>query len=451
MSPLKRTLGLPALTLYGLGTILGAGIYSVLGAAAGRVGEGVWLSFVISALVALVTALSYAELATTYPRAGAEYFYLRRSLPRWRWASFGAGMMMAASAAATAGTVAIAFGGYLGTFLDLPEILASAALLVLLSAIALRGIRESTGVTALFTLIEAAGLVLVIAVGWSAEGFGEALLAKPTLAVLGGASLVFFSFLGFENIANLAEEAKDPGRNLPRAILVSLLLATTLYVLVALALVALLSPAAAARSHAPLAAAVAEGAPRLAGVLGGVALFATANTALAALLAGSRILYGISSGGDLPGPLQAILPKRKTPWLATLVIAGVAAGLLPLGRVDLVASMSSFASLVAFSGVNTALLVLRYRDPDRRRPFRVPFTVGRIAVLPLLGLVSNAILITQLERTAVIGGTVTLAVLLSLYVAFGKESPKRSGAGRRMLKGSGAEERRPKSPGTRKR
>ena len=422
MTPLRRTLGPPALTLYGLGTILGAGIYSVLGVAAGRVGEGVWLSFVISALVALITALSYAELATTYPRAGAEYFYLRRSLPRWRWASFTAGMMMAASAAATAGTVAIAFGGYLGAFLDTPEILGSTVLLVILTAIAMREIRESTGVTALFTLIEAAGLVLVIAVGATAEGFGEALLAKPTVAVLGGASLVFFSFLGFENIANLAEEAKNPGRNLPRAILLSLFLATALYVLVALALVALLSPAEAARSHAPLAAAVAAGAPRLAGVLGGVALFATANTALAALLAGSRILYGISRGGDLPGPLRAVLPHRKTPWLATLVIFCVAAALLPLGSVEVVASMSSFASLVAFSGVNTALLVLRYRDPDAKRPFRVPFTVGRIAVLPLLGLVSNAVLIMQLERTALIGGTVTLAVLASLYEAFGRQS-----------------------------
>jgi basic amino acid/polyamine antiporter, APA family len=420
VTTLKRSLGLPALTLYGLGTILGAGIYSVLGAAAGRVGEGVWLSFVVSALVALLTALSYAELATTYPRAGAEYFYLRRALPRVRWASFAAGIMMAASAAATAATVAIAFGGYLGSFVRAPELLLSAALLVALTAVALREVRESTGVTAIFTLIEASGLVLVVVVGATAEGFGEALAAKPTLAVLGGASLVFFSYLGFENIANLAEEAKDPGRDLPRAILLSLLIATALYVLVALALVALLAPAEAARSRAPLAEAVAQGAPRLAGALGGIALFATANTALAAILAGSRILFGISSGHDLPEPLQKVLPRHKTPWVATLVIVGIAAALLPLGSVETVASMSSFASLVAFSGVNTALLVLRYRDPDGKAAFRVPFTVGRIAVLPLVGLISNAILITQLGHTAVMGGTVALAIAVSLYLAFGR-------------------------------
>lgn len=419
---LERTLGLPSLFLYGLGAILGAGIYSVLGAAAGRAGKSVWLSFVLSALLALVTALSYAELSTAYPRAAAEYVYLRRAMPKRRWAAFAAGVMMAASSAATAATVSLAFAGYLERFVPLPQLAVSAGLLAALTGVALWGIRQSSWMNAVFTLIEAGGLVLFVVVGAKAEGFGEALLARPTWAVFGGASIVFFSFLGFENIANLVEEAKKPERDLPRAILLSLAGATVLYVLVALAAVALLDPAAIAKSDAPLAAAIGTAAPRLAGALGGVALFATANTALASLLSGSRVLYGIARGGDLPRRVGAVLGKRKTPWVATLIVAGVAGAMLPLGKVAVVASVSSFAALLAFASVNVALIVLRYREPDRERPFRVPLTAGRFPVLPALGAAASLALLTQLERDALIGGAVLLAVTLGAYLGLNRRA-----------------------------
>lgn len=276
---------------------------------------------------------------------------------------------------------------------------------------------------AIFTVVEAGGLVLVVAVGATVDGFGEALATPPSWALLGGASLVFFSFLGFENIANLAEEAKRPERDLPRAILLSLGIATVLYVLVALAAVALLGPEELAKSDAPLAAAVAKKSPRLAGALGGVALFATANTALASILSGSRLLYGIAKGGDLPGPVAAILPRRKTPWVATLVIAVAAAALVPLGKVEVVASVSSFAALLAFASVNVALIVLRFREPDRERPFRVPFAVGRLAVLPALGALSSLVLLVQLEKTALVGGAVLLAATLAAYLIFVRRRP----------------------------
>jgi basic amino acid/polyamine antiporter, APA family len=419
-SGLKRTLGLPSLFLYGLGAILGAGIYSVLGAAAGRAGEGVWLSFLLSALLALVTSLAYAELSTAYPRAGAEYVYLRRALPAHRWAAFAAAVMMAASSAATAATVSLAFAGYLGGFIQLPQIAVAAALLAALTAVAIWGIRQSAWMSALFTLIEAGGLVLFIVVGARTEGFGEALAAQPSWGLFGGASLVFFSFLGFENIANLAEEAKKPERDLPRAILLSLGAATVLYVLVALAAVALIDPAELAESDAPLAAAVAKASPRLVGALGGVALFATTNTALSSIISGSRLLYGVSRGGDLPQRVGAVLGKRRTPWVATLIVAAVAGALVPLGKVAVVASVSSFAALLAFASVNVAVIALRYREPDRERPFRVPLTVGRFPLLPAFGAVSSLALLTQLERDALIGGAVLLAVTLGAHFALNR-------------------------------
>src|SRR5688572_23616156 len=414
-TPLKRALGLPVLTAYGLGTILGAGIYTVLGAAAGRVGEAVWMSFLASAVVALITALSYAEFATTHPQAAAEYVYLREGFRRWRWPAFLVGVMMAGAAAATAAAVALAFGGYLREFIQAPVLASAVILLGILTAVSLWGIRESGRATVIFTLVEAAGLVLVVAVGWSAEGFGEALSVKPSWSVAGGASLVFFSYLGFESISKLAEETKDPARNLPRAILISLGLATVAYVLVAIAAVALLPPARLAQSEAPLAEAVGRHDPRFAGALAGFALFATANTALASIIAGSRMLYGIAKEGALPRAFAAVLPKRSTPWIATLIVGAVAAAHLPLKNVAWIASVSSFASLIAFAGLNGALLLVRWRNPSRRAPFRVPFTAGRIAVLPALGLVSSLALVSQLELRAILSGAVLLLGTLGVY------------------------------------
>lgn len=413
-APLRRTLGWPSLTAYGIGAILGAGIYSVIGAAAGHVGAGMWLAFGIGAVVALITALSYAELATMFPRAGGEFLYVRRALPRQGALAFTAGTMMAAAAAATAATVSIAFGGYLSSFLDAPSVVAAPLLVVFLATVAIAGIKESTWMVAVFTCIEAAGLVVVVVLGATSERFGAALLAAPSSHLLSGAALVFFSYLGFENIVNLAEETKEPERNLPRAILLSLGISTALYILVAIAAVALLPVANLARSDAPLADAVRGRSPSLAGALGGVALFATANTAMAAIISGSRILYAMADAGELPRVLSSVL-NRRTPWLATIVVAMLALVLLPLGSVAVVASISSFASLLAFATVNASVVVLRLRDPRRARPFRVPLSLGRWPILPLLGALSALFLASQLDAVSIACGAAFVVVSLGSY------------------------------------
>lgn len=413
MQQLRRALGWPAVAAYGLGAILGAGIYSVIGAAAARVGDGMWLAFATSALVALITALSYAELATMYPRAGAEFIYVRHALPRQRLVAFSVGAMMAASCAATAATVSIAFGGYLSSIASVPAGIVAPALLVLLTGIALLGVKESTWMVAVFTCIEAAGLVVVIVVGATEPRFGEAFMTAPHGNMLAGAALVFFSFLGFENIANLAEEAHEPERTLPRAILASLGVATLLYILVAVAAVALLPAAELGASDAPLADALRARSPSLAGALGGIALFATANTAMASIVSGSRILYAIAQERELPAALARVSRRGRVPWLATLVIAALAVLLLPLGSVAIVASVSSLASLFAFAAVNVALIILRVRAPQEKRPFRVPLAVRGIPVLPLFGALSAALLVTQLARNVLLAGG---ALLVSIIV-----------------------------------
>lgn len=411
---LKRSLGVVGLTFYGVGVILGAGIYSVLGAAAGLAGESLWLCFAISGVVALLTALSYAELATLFPQAGAEFNYLRKAFPRWPTAALVTGLLVALSAAATAATVSIAFAGYLRVFVELPTLLVAWGLIALAAGINLVGVKESGWVNAAFTLLEAGGLVLFATLGATSDSFGKALAAAPHDGVIAGVALVFFSFLGFENIANLAEEAKEPSRDVPRAIFLSLGIATTLYVLVALAAVALMTPAELMNAEAPLADAARHRSNTVAGALGGIALFATANTALVSILVGSRVVFGIAREKDLPGLLASVLPNRQTPWVATLVVAALAAALVPFGKVGVVASLSSFASLLAFAAVNAALIVLRYRQPDRPRAFRVPGAIGKFPLLPALGALTTVAVATQLERTAVVSG-VAAAVAFSGY------------------------------------
>jgi APA family basic amino acid/polyamine antiporter len=408
--PLRKTLGLASLTFFGVGTILGAGIYSVLGVAAGPAGEALWLSVLISALVAFLSALSYAELAAAHPRTSAEFTYVRRALPQWPGIALVAGLLVALSGAATSATVAIAFAGYLGSFVEVPTLIVAWSLLAAAMGLNIVGVIQSGWMNAAFTLLEAGGLVLFAGLGATSESFGQALATAPSFGVISGAALIFFAFLGFENIANLAEEAKQPQRDLPRAILLSVGIAMTLYVFVALAAVALMPAEQLADAQAPLADAARQRSTTVAGALGGIALFATANTALVSLLVASRVVFGIAREGELPKQLAAVLRKRKTPWVATLVVTAVAAGLVPFGKVGVVSSISSFASLLAFALVNLCLIVLRYRAPEQERPFRVPGAIGRFPVLPAIGVIATLAMATRLEGTALLGGAACLAV-----------------------------------------
>jgi len=417
MTALKRTLGPWSLWFYGLGAILGAGVYSVIGVAAGRAGDGLWISFVGSGVVALLTALSYAELATLFPEAGAELIYLKRALPKRAWFAFTVAAMIVLSSAATVATVSIAFGGYLRELTDLPVAVSAIALVVVLTGVGIWGVRESTIMAGVFTVIEVLGLLLVVWAGMRSDRFGEALASLPSLDVLAGASIVFFAFLGFENIVNLAGETENPGHALPRAILWSLGAAILVYTLVALSVVTLMSPQDLGRSEAPLADAVRQTSPLLARALGGIALFATANTALASIVSGSRVIYAMAEKGDVPKWIGGVLRRRKTPWIGTLILSGMGLVLFPLGGIGTVASVSSFAALVAFACVNLALVVLRRSQPGLDRPFRVPGAIADVPVLPVVGGLCSLALIAQLEWLAIVVGS-GFAVVLGVGRAF---------------------------------
>jgi basic amino acid/polyamine antiporter, APA family len=416
MKGLSRTLGMPMLIFYGTGMILGAGIYSIIGKAAAQTGDTLWLGFVFAGVSALLTALSYAELSAMFPKAGAEFVYLRETFKKKKWIGSTVGMAMAFSGAATAATVAMAFSLYLNEFLESPQSLVALAVLVVFTGIAIIGIKASGWVTVISTLIEVAGLLMIIYLGVTSHAFGKTLSATPHLGTLSGSALIIFSFFGFENIANLAEEAKEPERHLPPAIIVSVLISTVLYIFVSLSALALMTPAALAESSAPLMAVAAVVSAKYAQVLGAIALFSTANTALISLIGASRILYGMGEAKVLPQMVARVSTKRKTPWVASLMVLFAAALFLPIGKLETVASISSLATIVAFLSVNVSMVTLRYTHSSQNRPFRVTLSIRKLPILPVLAGIISLVLLTQFESTVyAVGGSLLLISMVGFW------------------------------------
>lgn len=405
------------LTFYATGMILGAGVYSLMGKAAAVAQEGLWLSILLAAVAALLTALSYAELSTLFPTAGAEYVYLKEIFPQYRMLSFLCGCLMVFAAICTASTVALSFAAYLQTFWGVPKFLCAVGVLAIFTMVNIWGVRQSGWVNILFTLIEVSGLIVIIYYGIQQPDFGNVRTFPISWEVASGASLIFFAYLGFESVVNLAEEAQDPGKNIPRAILGSLALTTTLYILVSLAVLALVDLDTLQHSDALLREALQPYSQNAAGILGGVALFATANTVMIALLAASRIVLGMARGHDLPAVFTMILPNRQSPWLSSVLIFFVSLVFLFLERIEVIASVSSMVTILVFVVINGAVIYLRRKDPERRRAFRVPCSWSGWPVLPMLAIVVALFLLGHFEQQVYfVGLGIIFFVLLSYRI-----------------------------------
>ncbi len=393
---LKRELGLLSTVLYGVGIILGAGIYALIGVGAGLAGNMLWLAFLVSAIIAIFTGLSYAELSSMFPRAAAEYHYTKKAF-RFEEFSFVIGWILVVGTVIAASTVALGFAGYFVNMFGGDKIIVAAALIFLMSALNYVGIRESAKFNNFASIIEASGLILVVVIWllFPPQVPGNVLeLPETGLAgIMGAIGVIFFAYIGFENIANLAEEVKDSRRNIPLALIISLLISTILYILVSIAAVSELGSAALSESDAPLTMVVERGLGEYASILSVIALFATGNTVLIFLIAASRILYGMSAGKSLPVFLSRT-DSHGTPMYAIAATAVAAAVIASSGDIKTVAQLTDIGVFMAYAAVNAALIALAGRK--LKRSFTSPRLFG-IPALAWVGIGSSLFMLTTFE------------------------------------------------------
>jgi basic amino acid/polyamine antiporter, APA family len=411
--PLHRVLGLVEVTAGGVGIIIGAGIYVLLGAATAEAGSLVWIAFLLAAVLSLLTGLSYAELSSMFPSAAGEYEYTRHAMPEWL--AFVVGWTMILGLVVASATVSIGFARYVRYFVDVDVRLASLALLVFASAVSMLGIKQSARLTVGLSAVQVGGLLLVAAIGLPHVGDVDLFSGRGLGGVLSAAALVFFAFIGFDEVITLAEETRDPSRTVPRALLLALGLSTALYVAVAIGAVSVLGSDALAASPRPLADVMAHVlGDRGATLVAAIAVLTTTNTTLLALTAASRVTYGMAKAGAMPQPFAIVHPGRQTPIRAIVAVGGIGTAFAAVGDFAMVAAVTDFAVYIVFLAVNATVVILRRTHSELRRPFAVIGTIRGVPVLPVLGFASVTLMMTQLDPRAIGVGSAACTVGLTV-------------------------------------
>ena len=397
---LHRHLNLPLVTFYGIGTIIGAGIYVLVSEVARTSGTLMPTAFVVAAIIAGLTGLCYAELCCRYPKAAGAVLYVDKAfgIPALSQLT---GVMVLLTGVVSAATISRGFVGYLGLYIDISPALAIVGLCLVMGVITSIGIRESAWAITLITLLEVGGLVFVL--GFA--GWDKSIIEQPAnmhmqgfTPIMLGAFLAFYAFIGFEDMVNLAEEVIDPEHNVPRSIVLSIVLSTVLYLAVALAAVMFINLEQLAQSSSPLALMVADY-PAAVAAVGLIGMVAISNGALTQIIMASRMLFGMARRGLLPQLFAHVNERTRTPllntWLVTAVILGFALWL----PVSTLAKLTSAIMLLVFALVNLSLLLVktRHQYEELKPGFRVP------RIVPLLGLAANLSLLMYQLLTIDIG------------------------------------------------
>lgn len=390
---LQRSLRLGHVLFFGVGSILGAGIYTLIGKVAGEAGNLTWFAFLIASFTAFLTGFSYAELSAAFPRSGGEYVYAQKAFGQR--AGTAVGLLIALNGIISAATVSLGFAGYFTELVGLPKLPVALGIIGLLLLVNIRGIRASSTVNIALTAVEILGLVVVCIAAIPSAGSVD-LLALPQdgpNALFFAAALSFFAYMGFEDIVKLAEETRAPERNIPRALFISNGIVLLIYVALAMLVVSAMPWEQLAEEPAPLAAIV-EGRWGRTGLLvvGIAALFSTSNTLLSNLMGSSRVL---SFMGRELGPMRSLsrLSGRKTPLIALVFISVVASAIALIGDIAVVARIATVSIFLTFMLVNLAVITLRFRQPDLPRPYRMPLHLGRLPVIPVLALLFTSLLL----------------------------------------------------------
>jgi amino acid transporter len=397
---LARSIGLVALVIYGVGDMVGAGIYGTIGVAAGLMGNAVWLAFVVSMIAALLTGLTYASLASRYPRAAGAAYVTGRAFDR-RFLSYVVGLAVTASGLTSMAAGSRVFALTLQPLIGSPPAwILFVAFLAVLTAVNLRGIRECVWVNIVCTTIEVGGLLVIIAVSLPHFGSVNYLETPPAAGgltfplVMSGAVLTFFAFVGFEDLLNLAEEVKNPTRTMPWGIVLAVACTTTIYVLVSIAAIsvvpfAMLSDPA---HGAPMAQITKSAAPWIPHhIYTGITLFAVANTALMNFIMGSRLVYGMAKQGLLPGVLGRVSTRTHTPHVAILTLFVIVVGLAFAGNIGDLASATSLLLLLVFALMNVSLVVLQLRPSEAKGEFEIPLAIPCVGFVVCAGLIVSRV------------------------------------------------------------
>jgi basic amino acid/polyamine antiporter, APA family len=406
--------------------ILGAGVYALIGPAAAYAGNTLWLAFILAGVTAGLTAYAYARLARLAPRNSPEFQYT--ALAFGARPGFVAGTLMLLADVLAAATVTLGFGGYLEHLAGTPTAVNTLALIVVLGAILWVGVEQSIAVAIVLTGLEALGLVFVIVVGapsWSGTDYLTA--PRGLTGVSSAAAIIFFAYLGFDELGNFAEEMRRPDRDLPKALFVSMVTTTVIYVLVALSTVAVVDAERLGASAAPLALVVGGVLGKRADmVLSLLALAATANTVLLLLASSARSIYGMAGAGVLPGRLARV-GRTAVPVNATVLVLAVQAVLVAVGTLRQVAAITDAVVLVSFMFVNASLCWLAARRRTSARGAR------RVAetLIPSLALVLCAWLLLHAGLPSLVATfalTLVLGVLGSSRRVFLTTRPDSGGA-----------------------
>ncbi|MFH1670040.1 MAG: amino acid permease [Patescibacteria group bacterium] len=391
MAQLKRRLNLPFFTFYGLGSILGAGIYALVGKVAGEAGFFTPVAFIVASILSGLTGFAYAELSARYPKSGGEALYTAHAfgIPAL---STVIGLLVVLSAIVSSAALTNAFVGYLQVFVSIPANTAITITVLIAAFIAAWGIKESAFAATILTLIEIGGLLLIIWVG--RDGlmsfpfrFTEFIPPSDTAiwgGIMTGAFIAFYAFIGFEDMANVAEEVENPHRNLPLGILIAIVSSTILYCIVAVVAVLSLPAADLQATDAPLALIYTQNTGSSPIIITFIGLFAIVNGLLVQIIMGSRILYGLSKKDWLPDMLCKVNPHTHTPINATILIT-VLILVLALGfNLTILAQFTSFIILVVFAIVNLACMRVKIRDPHPKDVTIFPFAFSLLGFVTIV-------------------------------------------------------------------
>jgi APA family basic amino acid/polyamine antiporter len=388
---LKRSLNLPQLVLYGLGTTIGAGIYALVGEMAAISGYYAPVSFLLASIMAALTALSFAELSGRFPRCAGAALYVKEGFSSERLSVI-VGLLVVAAGLVSSAAIVNGFTAYLGEFIELDRVTAIIIVTLAIGAIAAWGIAESVSIAAFVTVVEIAGLLLVIAVSYSGlaelpDRWRELVPATDSTSWYGiyaGSLLAFYAFIGFEDMVEVAEETRQVRRNLPIGIMLTLGITTLLYMTIMVTAVLAMPPEQLAQSPVPLARLYEHYTADDATIISTIGLFALINGALIQMIMASRVLYGMSSRKLLPAIISRVNRRTQTPLVATALTTTAILLLAVSGSLASLAQATSLIMLIVFSLVNLALLHIKRKHP--RPEGLIVFPV----LIPLLGFVVSA-------------------------------------------------------------